>query len=667
MYNNYILIPFLILFIMLLFLLVIKIFKSWNNSTNISIIKYSGGIRRAIATINSTGTCYIIAYLDDIFNSNNIVNYLLATYYEKVHNAYLIVQHNIESIMDHRPTSLFNVEYDLFNEYYGQAYMNCRNELLETLFTIYLVVASSIKKSTPNSRIMLDYIQNHIHYIVTKPRVLNIKDMPPELQLRSKNISLTHFIPPYAMINLYGIYTKFNYEKKIHDEGGEDSDDTGIRKLEGGEDSDDTGMKIEDVVPHINLFSKDTKIEYAPLSLDVLPKNIYINDVPVYHLTIKGYEDDTEIELPHTHSEETHDDSIEMEPLEPHGTYRTIGIQYHTKDKIINDMEEILLPNVDDIEDIPSHEEYTSPDYLCDTLPHKFGHISNVFSMTRIINPKSFENYTLSDIFIDIDTTLILGYSNFLDVYLNIIELLLNPIKRHDNMWYILTDIRIYEKVFFAQKNNVYAGHETHFGVLQSHYTNNHIRNFDFISNMLILPSDKSIPSIILRKMKGAAYPPSSIEHYYLKIQFPKVLHFQAITNEEVQPLLALYAECKKYNLKTEYNEIMTILDSEKAHRIRLEVLYKVMLREYETQHEILKSRTKKSLEQIKAVLDNKADITNPFMYMHNFTYSREPGDRALHKLIEVNNYLSDNPIYSLYEELDLMMNVPPIYDLVKY
>ena len=38
---------------------------------------------------------------------------------------------------------------------------------------------------------------------------------------------------------------------------------------------------------------------------------------------------------------------------------------------------------------------------MSDTLPHKYGH------MSKIINPKSFENYTLSDIFIEILDALI--------------------------------------------------------------------------------------------------------------------------------------------------------------------------------------------------------------------------------------------------------------------
>ena len=173
-----------------------------NKSHYYSIIK-NGGLRRSYATYNTEGTCAIIAYINCVLNSNVICNYLLNKWYnyKDIKKSPEIVYRSLLAISSGEEDSLFNSYHGIFNEYVGWSYNRCKKQIMEILLTMYLIIGSAPERHNKTTRMMLDYVQNHITYIHSRS-TKRVNDIgKKKLIVRTLNMATTNFVPPYSMVH----------------------------------------------------------------------------------------------------------------------------------------------------------------------------------------------------------------------------------------------------------------------------------------------------------------------------------------------------------------------------------------------------------------------------------------------------------------------------------
>ena len=132
-----------------------------------------------------------------------ICNYLLNKWYnyKDIKKSPEIVYRSLLAISSGEEDSLFNSYHGIFNEYVGWSYNRCKKQIMEILLTMYLIIGSAPERHNKTTRMMLDYVQNHITYIHSRS-TKRVNDIgKKKLIVRTLNMATTNFVPPYSMVH----------------------------------------------------------------------------------------------------------------------------------------------------------------------------------------------------------------------------------------------------------------------------------------------------------------------------------------------------------------------------------------------------------------------------------------------------------------------------------
>ena len=613
--------------LILVIILILFVFVLYRNKFHYCSMIKNGGLRRSYATYNTEGTCSIIAYINCVLNSNVICNYLLNKWYnyKDVKKSPEIVYQSLLAISSGEEDSLFNSYHGIFNEYVGWSYNRCKKQIMEILLTMYLIIGSAPERHNKTTRMMLDYVQNHITYIHSRS-TKRVNDIgKKKLIVRTLNMATTNFVPPYSMIHSDPLTSDTPIETSSTQVDSSTTTPTPTETISTHVDSSapteasstqvdsSTSAPTETISTHVDSStSAPTETSFVPLQT---PKSMV---TPFYMAQRRKV-----IELP------------------------------DPKKQDLFSLEKPIPITADDIE-TSQYDNYEFNNN-CVVIPYIGRNIK-------------FSKHGESDIFITCDVRSNFTYYTLkLDLYASLSRLILDyHISNDPNYVYIATDIEINEILV-----DDYLPHAAFYDILSSTLTNNEARLYGPIKSKLITEKDTTYARTMLNKMNSNhGYPLSNLYWNAFKIQLPNLVHFQKVPISILQQsgIIKLYDTIR--SIKS-VSDACDAFNTPEAHRIKLQTTLDVMLYELRNQHPVLYRRTLKNISQISAVLGNRADITNPYN-VHD-VYKREKGDNAERILKDIyKKYPVHRNLDDVYREINAIRkdlkfgqfeSINPFYD----
>ena len=541
-----------------------------------------------------------------------ICNYLLNKWYnyKDIKKSPEIVYRSLLAISSGEEDSLFNSYHGIFNEYVGWSYNRCKKQIMEILLTMYLIIGSAPERHNKTTRMMLDYVQNHITYIHSRS-TKRVNDIgKKKLIVRTLNMATTNFVPPYSMVHSDPLTSDTPTETiSTH---ADSSTSTPTETISTHADSS-TSTPTETISTQADSSTPTpTETSFVPLQT---PKSMV---TPFYMAQRRKV-----IELPDPKKQ----DLFSLE--------KPIPI---TADDILSNQ----------------YDNYEFNDN-CVVIPYIGRNIK-------------FSKHGECDVFITCDVRSDFTYYTLkLDLYVSLSRLILDyHISNDPNYVYIATDIEINEILV-----DDYLPHAAFYDILSSTLTNNEARLYGPIKSKLITEKDTTYARTMLNKMNSNhSYPLSNLFWNAFKIQLPNLVHFQKVPISILQQsgIIKLYDTIR--SIKS-VSDACDAFNTPEAHRIKLQTMLDIMLYELRNQHPVLYRRTLKNISQISAVLGNRADITNPYN-VHD-VYKREKGDNAerilkdIYKKYPVHRNLDDvyGEINAIRKDLKFgqFESINPFYD----
>ena len=628
--------------LILVIILILFVFVLCRNKFHHCSVIKNGGLRRSYATYNTEGTCSIIAYINCVLNSNAICNYLLNKWYnyKNVKKSPEIVYQSLLAISSGEEDSLFNSYHGIFNEYVGWSYNRCKKQIMEILLTMYLIIGSAPERHNKTSRIMLDYVQNHIAYIHSRS-TKRVNDIgKKKLIIRTLNMATTNFVPPYSMIHSDPL-----------------TSDTPTETISTHADSS-TSAPTETSSAHVDSStSAHTPTEASSTQVDSSTSTPTPTETSSAHV-----DSSTTTETSSAHVDSSTTTETSFVPLQ---TPKSMVTPFYMaqRRKVI----ELPDPKKQDLFSLEKPIPITADDILSNQYDN-YEFNDNCAVIPYIGRNIKFSKHGECDVFITCDVRSDFTYYTLkLDLYVSLSRLILDyHISNDPNYVYIATDIEINEILV-----DDYLPHAAFYDILSSTLTNNEVRLYGSIKSKLITEKDTTYARTILNKMNSNhGYPLSNLYWNAFKIQLPNLVHFQKVPISILQQsgIIKLYDTIRSIKSAS---DACDAFNTPEAHRIKLQTTLDIMLYELRNQHPVLYRRTLKNISQISAVLGNRADITNPYNVYD--VYKREKGDNAerilkdIYKKYPVHRNLDDayGEINAIRKDLKFgqFESINPFYD----